>query len=214
MDDNPWQQHKIKARDLTSELDAAGKSWKGYFQSMPSAGFTGNCYPAQQCYYASKHNGPIYFDSVNSSQSELDKEVPITDLAGDLAGSPPNYAVIVPDICHDMHGGTGTCATSSDAQLVAAGDAYAKGLVDQITGAAFWSQGHNALVIVWDEGNSNVGGGGHVPAIVITSDGPRGLADPGAYSHYSLLGTIEAALGVKCLKNACKASVMAPLFAY
>ncbi len=140
--------------------------------------------------------------------------MPITQLAADLAASPPNYAVIVPDICHDMHGGTGTCSKSTDAQLVAAGDAYVQGLVAQITGASFWTQGHNAIVIVWDEGASNIGGGGHVPAIVITSAGPRGLSDAGAYTHYSLLGTIQSALGVACLQNTCKAKLMAPLFAY
>jgi hypothetical protein len=36
-------------------------------------------------------------------------------------------------------------------------------------------------------------GGGHIPTIVITNHGPRGLADPTPYNHYSLLRTIEDA---------------------
>ncbi len=213
-DDNSYKTHKLNQPSLTSQIDAAGLAWKGYFQTMPKPGFTGVCYPGS-CLYASKHNGPIYFDSVNGSRKELAREVPITQLTTDLAaGKLPNYAVIVPDICHDMHGGTGSCTNSSDAQLVAAGDTYAAGLVTAITGAGFWEAGHNAVVIVWDEGATNIGGGGHVAAIVITSDGPRGLRDGTAYDHYSLLGTIEAALGLGCLQNTCKATPMVPLFAH
>ncbi len=213
-DDNPWQTHKLDQPSLTSQIDAAGLSWRGYFQSMPRAGFKGNC-SAGPCYYASKHNGPIYFDSVNSSKKELKKEVPITQLAKDLAGkSVANFAVIVPDICHDMHGGTGSCASDTDAQLVSAGDTYAAGVVSQITGAAFWGKGNNAIVLVWDEGTTNDGGGGHVAAVVITNNGGRGLADGTAYNHYGLLATIQDALGLGCLQNSCTATPMSALFAH
>jgi hypothetical protein len=67
-----------------------------------------------------------------------------------------------------------------------------------------------AIVITFDEGSggdragccgvtpqapSNYGGG-HIPTIVITNHGPRGLADPTPYNHYSLLRTIEDAFGI------------------
>jgi hypothetical protein len=214
-DDNAWQTHKLDDPSLTSQIDAAGLSWAGYFQSMPKPGFTGNCAPStSDCYYASKHNGPIYFDSVNSSKTELKKEVPITKLTKDLKKGMPNYAVIVPDICHDMHGGTGTCANSTDAELVSAADTYLAGLVTAITGAKSWSKGNNAIVITWDEGTTNDGGGGHVVTIVISNNGVRAVQDGTAYSHYSLLGTIEAALGLGCLQNTCTAKLMTTLFAH
>ena len=213
-DDNAWQTHKLDQPDLTSQIDAAGLTWKGYFQSMPHAGFKGNCSKGP-CYYASKHNGPIYFDSVNASKKELKKEVPVTQLATDLAsGKLPNYAVIVPDLCHDMHGGTGTCNDETDGELIKAGDTYAAGLVSQITGAAFWATGNNAIVLVWDEGTTNIGGGGHVAAIVITNNGPRALQDGTAYDHYGLLATIQDALGLGCLQASCTATPMAALFAH
>jgi hypothetical protein len=213
-DDNAWSTHKLNDPDITSQIDTAKLSWKSYFQTMPKAGYEGVCYPVNTCYYASKHNGPIYYDVVNGSKTELKKEVPITKLTKDLKKSLPNFAFIVPDQCHDMHGGYGTCANSTDAELVAAGDTYAAGLFTQITGAKFWKTGNNALVIVWDEGTTNKGGGGQVVAIVITNNGPRALKDNGAYTHYSLLGTIQAALGVPCLQNTCGATLMAPLFAH
>jgi hypothetical protein len=210
-DDNPWQTHKLNDPDLTSQLDAANLTWKGYFQAMPHPGFTGNCYPAS-CYYASKHNGPIYFDVVHKSKTELAREVPIGELTKDLAGTMPNFAVIVPDQCHDMHGGYGKCANWADAKLVSVADKYAKQIVSEITKAAFWNAGNNALVIVWDEGSTNIGGGGHVAAIVITSTGPRALQDDTAYTHYGLLATIEDAFGLGCLQNSCSATPMAALF--
>jgi hypothetical protein len=212
-DDNAWQTHKQKQPDLTSQIDAATLSWKGYFQSMPKAGYKQNCSPGP-CYYASKHNGPIYYDSVNGSKAELKKEVPITKLATDLAGKMPRFSVIVPDLCHDMHGGTGSCANDTNAQLIAAGDSYAASLVSDIMAAPFWAKGNNAIVLVWDEGSSNQGGGGHVPAIVITNNGPRALQDATSYSHYGLLATIQAAFGLGCLQNSCTATPLAALFAH
>ncbi len=212
-DDNGWQTHKQDQPDLTSQIDAAKLSWKGYFQSMPKPGYTQDCSPGP-CYYASKHNGPIYYDSVNGSRAELKKEVPITRLATDLAGKMPNFALIVPDLCHDMHGGTGSCSNDTDPQLIAAGDSYLASLVSAITAAPFWTRGNNAIVVVWDEGSTNKGGGGHVPAIVITSNGPRALQDGTAYDHYGLLATIQAALGLGCLQDSCTATPLAALFAH
>jgi hypothetical protein len=212
-DDNPWQTHKLNDPDLTSELVKAGLTWKGYFQSMPHPGYTGNCYPGS-CYYASKHNGPIYYDVVNGSKAQLKHEVPITELTKDLAGAMPNFAVIIPDQCHDMHGGYGKCANWTDDKLVSVADDYAESVVSQITKASFWSQGNNAIVVVWDEGTTNIGGGGHVAAIVITSTGPKALQDATLYNHYGLLATIQDALGVGCLQNSCSATPMAKLFAH
>ena len=40
-------------------------------------------------------------------------------------------------------------------------------------------------------------GGGHIPTIVITNHGPRGVTDATPYNHYSLLRTIEDAFGIR-----------------
>ena len=51
---------------------------------------------------------------------------------------------------------------------------------------------------------------------MITSNGPRGLADNTPYNHYSLLQTIQTAFGVGCLEFTCDTKnvvPMAPLFA-
>jgi hypothetical protein len=48
---------------------------------------------------------------------------------------------------------------------------------------------------VTPEAASNFGGG-HIPTIVITNHGPKGLRDDTPYNHYSLLRTIEDAFGL------------------
>jgi hypothetical protein len=39
-------------------------------------------------------------------------------------------------------------------------------------------------------------GGGHIPTVVITNHGPRGVKDSTPYNHYSLLRTLEDIFGV------------------
>jgi len=74
-----------------------------------------------------------------------------------------------------------------------------------------WASADNvAIVITWDEDSGNrVGccasdpasaanfGGGHIATVVVTNHGPRGVADPTPYNHYSLLRTLEDAFGIR-----------------
>jgi hypothetical protein len=53
-----------------------------------------------------------------------------------------------------------------------------------------------------DIANGTVYGGGHVPMIVITRHGPRGVTDDTATNHYSLLQTIEQNWNLPYLGNA------------
>jgi hypothetical protein len=58
-------------------------------------------------------------------------------------------------------------------------------------------------------------GGGKVPAIVVTRNGPRGVVDETPYNHYSLLRTIEQVWGLGYLGYAAdgaNVSAMSPLF--
>src|SRR5262249_29789953 len=116
------------------------------------------------------------------------------------------------------HGRAGATAGGGDPQdqhLLSIGDQYLGHLVAQITHASFWGKGNNAIDIVYDEGDNNVGGGGRVANIVVTSHGPRHLKDPAHYSHYSLLLTIHKNCGVACLQPSCDAGVkpLMPLLA-
>jgi hypothetical protein len=237
-DDNAYYLNTVNKPSLMSQMEAANLSWKGYMQSMPYAGYRGICYPVKcngvpdlDPLYAAKHNGATNFQSIQKSDAEFAKMGPLGQLTIDLADNNiPNFGYIVPDECNDMHGSPPNCVDSGnpgdlqDNRLVTVGDNLVKSIVARITGASFWTQGNNAIVITFDEGadgdtrgccDANPGTG-QVATIVITSHGPRQLQDPTPYNHYSLLQTFQDAFGLGCLEFTCdtaNVTPMAPLFA-
>ena len=229
--------HTVTAQNLADQLTAAGKTWKGYFQSLPAVPSKGVIMTGPNAngpytfkspsnsvaLYASKHNPFVNF---TGTQGALANMVPDTQLATDLAaGKLANFSLVVPDQCHDMHG-TGTCTSTNG--LISAGDTYAGNTVHEIMNSQAWDQGNNAIVITWDEddfsdsGQPGTGccgadpGGGHVVTIVITNQGEQHITDNTPYNHYSLLLTMEDAFGLPCLQHACDTQAgvkpMAPLF--
>jgi hypothetical protein len=214
----------VSASNLLSELEGAGKTWKGYFQNMPYPGYRGYCYPDKcngipdaDTQYVSKHNGIVNFADLQTP-SELAKMYPASQLSTDLAaGNVPNFSYIVPDECHDMHGAPPWCVDSGSGTsvqqswLIAQGDAYVGSLVKAITSSSIWLTGNNAIVVTFDEGNTAKSS---VATIVIANHGPRGIKDKTSYNHYSLLASLQAAFGgLTCLVNSCSASLMTNLFA-
>ncbi|UQX88815.1 alkaline phosphatase family protein [Jatrophihabitans telluris] len=222
--------HTVNRPNLADQLTAANKTWKGYFQSLPpspatlvTSGPAANGpytfkYPSNSnALYASKHNPFLNF---RNTQGALDNMVPDTQLASDLAHRTlPNYSLVVPDQCHDMHG-TGPCSDTTG--LISAGDSYVNDMVKTIMASQTWRQGNNAIVITWDEddysdsGQPGTGccgstvGGGHVVTIVITNQKhPRHIIDNTGYNHYSLLKTMEHAFGLGYLAHAGDSSVPA-----
>jgi phosphatidylinositol-3-phosphatase len=205
-DDQPYTVHTVDQPSLVEQLEAANLTWKGYFQSMPVPGYAGTCYPNNDvCLYASKHNGFVNFAHVQGSSEEMNNLVPDTQLAVDLTtGTAPNFAFIVPDQCHDLHGIDGTCTND---QLSKQTDEYLKATVDQIMGSDVWNRGQNAMVVTFDEGKSNLGccganpGGGQVVTIVVRNHQAGPLQDATPYNHYALVATIQEAFGLGCRLN-------------
>jgi hypothetical protein len=228
--DNPYYLNRVAAPSLISEFDHAHVSWKAYLQSLPHPGFQGICYPAncngspdKDPLYVSKHDGIQNF-TTSLNAADWSRQVPIDQLSQDLRkGNVPSFSWVIPDECRDQHGDPPYCLDSGntgggdpqDQHLLTVGDQYLGQLVAQITHARFWAKGNNAIDIVYDEGDNNVGGGGRVANIVVTSHGPRHLKDAAHYSHYSLLRTIQQNFGVACLQHSCGAATnpMTPLFA-
>ena len=229
--------HTVNSQSLADQLTARGMTWKGYFQSLPPTPPPGQLvvtgpnangpytfkYPNNTvALYASKHNPFLNFTGTQGSIANM---VPDTQLGTDLANnSLPNFSLVVPDQCHDMHG-TGTC--SDENSLISTGDTYVDNTVAAITASKSWQQGRNAIVVTWDEddfsdhglpGTGCCGadpGGGHVVTIVITNKANHyPITDGTAYNHYSLLGSYEAAFGLPPLAHAGDAVVppMTPLF--
>jgi hypothetical protein len=172
--------------------------------------------------YAAKHNGFMQFRAVQNDPALGTKIVGFDQLDRDLArGEMPSYAHIVPNQCNEMHGRDGRhvppdCRFNNEAGRIARGDKAIGALVEKIQASPIWSAPRNsAIVITWDEDDdppekdgtqgccghdpkslANFGGG-HIPTIVVTSHGPRGVTDDTPYNHYSLLRTTEDAFCIK-----------------
>ncbi len=233
-DDNPYWMNTIAKPSLISQLDQAHISWKAYLDGLPHPGYAGGCYPVRcngapeaDTPYATKHNGiPNFTTSRNSG--DWSKQVPIGQLSTDLStGRVPAFSYIIPNECHDMHGAPPYCIDSGnpgdpqDQKLTSIGDQYLGQLVSNITSAAFWSRGNNAIAITFDEGNKNDRSGccdanpgtGRVATTIVTSHGPRGLKDPTPYNHYSMLQTLQENFGRGCLEFTCDTANVKPLSA-
>jgi len=223
-DDPYWfPGHTVNTNNLMSQLEGAGKTWKGYFQSMPYAGYRGYCYPDKcngipdaDTQYVTKHNGIVNFANLQTP-TELGKMFPFTQLSGDLAAATvPNLSYIVPNECNDMHGAPPWCVDSDNtgtvqqSWLIAQGDRFVGSVVNLIISSSMWERGNNAIVITFDEGNTATS---QIATIVVTNHGPRGVTDSASYDHYSLLASLQQTFGLACLVNSCSTSPMAKLFA-
>jgi hypothetical protein len=167
----------VNAPSLADTLERSGRTWKTYTEGLPGPGFTG----ASAGRYAKKHNPFLYFADVVARPDRLRRIVPLGLFSRDLrAGRLPDFSLVVPDLCHDMH----DCS-------VATGDAWLRAFLRPLLRSPALEGG--VVFVVFDEGASSEGGGGHVPALVL---GP--LVRPGSRSgtrldHYGLLRTIEEA---------------------
>ena len=70
-----------------------------------------------------------------------------------------------------------------------------------ITAWPDWNKKKNIIAIIWDEGDYRQPDN-HIPAIIMTSYGTRGVQDRTPYNHYSFLKTIEAGFGLDYLAHA------------
>lgn len=225
-DSEGYVHHTITAPNLTDQLAAKGLSWKGYFENLPAPGSGVFRYPSSSepvrglphSLYAAKHNGFMNFKSVQDDPLRARKIVAFDQLAADIErGTLPHFAMIVPNQCNDMHGLVGRnvpwdCFYLNRGGLIRRADAQVADIVGRIIASPVWRAPENAaIVITFDENDSGSSGdhpesccgsphnpgGGWITTIVVTNHGPRGVVDPTAYNHYSLLRTIEMAFGIR-----------------
>jgi hypothetical protein len=177
-------------RNLVDQLQRANISWKAYYQGLPAP-----CSPVVRAgAYANKTNPFAHRDDVRASPTRCPRVVPLDRLRTDLRrGQLPRFAVVVPDLEHDMHSGS-----------VGRADGFLRRLDRELAASPSWRPG-TLLVVTFDEGISSRGvhgpGGGHV-ATIVAGPGVRPGRDPAPYSHYALLRSIERRFGLPPLRNA------------
>jgi phosphatidylinositol-3-phosphatase len=162
----------VPGPSLADSLRAAGKTWKTYAEGLPAAGFTGG----NSGRYAKKHDPFLYFRGI-----DVGRVVPFPQLRRDLAARAlPDFALVVPDLCNDMH----DCA-------VGVGDAWLARTLPPLLRLP-----GTAVFVVFDEGATGQGGGGNVPAFVVGTVVRPHSTYRSETSHYGLLRTIEDAWGL------------------
>ena len=220
-----YQDHTTHTPSLGQQLEQAGLTWKGYYEDLPAPGSLAVAAEPPDfddggqnaAFYAAKHSGFVNFAAVQTDPQRAAKLVSFDQLKADLAsGQLPNFALIVPNQCNEMHGLSGPnipadCQSPNKAGLIARGDRVAADLVARLQKTKAWRSADDvAIVITFDEGAGKARegccgvtpaaisnfGGGHIPTVVITNHGPRGVADDTPYSHYSLLRTLEDLFGL------------------
>jgi len=172
--------------NLGAQLIAAGFTFKGYSESMPSNGYTG-CTSGR---YARKHNAWVDFSNVPAASNLTYASFP-TDFT-----QLPKVAFVTPNLCDDMH----DCS-------VATGDSWLRTHLDPY---AQWAKTHNSLLIVtFDEDNS--ASSNHIYTSFVGAH-----VTIGSYSeritHYTVLRTIEASYGLAGTNNAASLSPILDVF--
>ena len=203
----------VRAPNLFSQLARRHVSFDAYLEGAPSS-----CYldPWGGNDYASKHNPFRYFVNVRSSHQLCSHLRPMSELAGVLgrgSSAVPRFVWVTPNLCHDGH----DCAPSTAA-------AWLSSFVREVTASAAWRDG-GVLFVTWDEGDGDAsgvrtgrvvtsGGGGHVLTLVVAPGLARGASTAVPLNHYSLLATIDDALGLARLGRSRGATTFARLFAH
>jgi len=164
----------VRGRSLADTLEAKRRTWKTYAEGLPRPGWTGPL----RGRYAKRHVPFLYFRTVLSKPARLRRVVPLSQLSRDLAAKRlPDFALVVPDLCHDMH----DCP-------VATGDAWLKRFLPRLLRLP-----NTAVFVVFDESDSL---DPRVPGLVIGTAVRPGSQFRPRLSHYGLLRTIEDAWGL------------------
>ena len=135
--------------NLGARLIAKGRTFKGYAESLPQIGFTGE--KAAADLYARKHVPWISFANVpNGTTAAESSNLRFADFPSDLAQyeALPTVAFVIPNLANDMHNGP-------IAESIPAGDRW---LQQHLDAYYQWAKAHNSLLILtFDENNDKRG---------------------------------------------------------
>ena len=177
----------VPDNNIARALTGAGKSWKAYMESLPSAGYTGgDVYP-----YFKHHNPFAYMTDVLGSSSQAANIVPFTQLAADAAsGSLPSFGFIAPNAENDSHDCPAGGSACTDADKLLAADTWLRNNIDPLINSAAVT--NSVVIIVFDESLDIdiVNGGGKVAMVMAGAHVKTGFRSITFYQHQSTLRLI------------------------
>ncbi|HTX79113.1 MAG TPA: alkaline phosphatase family protein [Longilinea sp.] len=194
----------VSAENLADQIEASRRTWRAYFQDMPSP-----CFVGDTAIYVQKHNPFMYFDDIRLDTVRCENSVvPLEQLDTDLAnGTLPNFVYIMPNSCVS----TDDDFSNPDCNLALA-DNWLSGIMNKLI--PYLNQRAATepylIVLTWDEGQGshsccglpNENAGGRVPTVLISPLAKGSFQDDTPYTHYSLLKTIETAWNLPLLGHA------------
>jgi YVTN family beta-propeller protein len=188
LEENP--QYTIRAPNIGDRIGAAHETWKAYLQSA-----AGPCDNTVHGDYWDDDQPMTYFaDVIHRPAYCAAHVVPLQSLQTDLASAAttPNFAWVSPNDCTDMEG----CGIRS-------GDEFLARQLGAIMRSPAWRTQRSLAIITFDEdGYDHQRPAQRVPTLVLGSAGVRqGYVSHARYTHYSLLRTIEGALGLRTLTS-------------
>jgi acid phosphatase len=174
--------------NLGSELLAAGKTFKGYSEGLPSTGST-TCSSGK---YARKHSPWVNFSNVPGSDSVAFSQFPSSSNYASL----PTLSFVIPNLNDDMHDGS-----------VSTGDTWLK---NNLSAYATWAKANNSLLIVtWDEDDYSESN--QIPTIVEGAGVKTGRYSE-QINHYNLLATLEQMYGLSPVGNSSGAATITDIW--
>ena len=185
--------------NLWSQLSQAGVSWGVYQEYMPSPCYARSSFtvttPTKDQYAINHNPATVFADVFNSAQCQ--QVLPLSQMTASL----PAVSFVTPSYCDDMHGFQNdpsypsNCQVSNTNALITRGDAWLQAHVEQ------WRAWGAIVIITFDEGKTNIGGGGRVLTLEVGAGvEPSVVATP--LNHYSVLAGIEDRFGLPRINNA------------
>ena len=184
----------VNEDNIVRQLNLAGKTWKAYAQSLPSAGYIGG----DQYPYVKRHNPFAYFTDVRDNPAQAANIVPFSQFSSDIAnGQLPHYSFIIPDQQNNAHDCPAAIPNCTNADKLTAADNWLKTNIDPLISSTAFRQG-GLLILTWDESvdEDTQHGGGHVATVVISAKSKQNFESNTLYQHQSVLRTMAEALGL------------------
>jgi hypothetical protein len=178
--------------NLGAALIKKGLSFKGFAQTMPSAGYMGCAYIQSTLtvgyLYARKHCPWVNWQGPGDNQLPRSVSLPMTDFPTNF-NKLPTVAFVIPDMDRDMH----NIGAPGDAAAIQRGDKWLK---EYIAAYAEWAKTHNSLLIVtFDEDDYNPQNNNRIPTIFYGAKVKTGkYGEP--INHFNVLHTIENMYGI------------------
>lgn len=185
------KKHRLDGDNLFSQVSAAGKRWRVYADAMPEPCARKH---ADHKIFLVHHTMAPYYTAISDEDCRAN-DVPMGEpgtgaFARDVAAGLPDVSFLIPDSCHNMHGGKGC-----EDDRIGRGDRWLAETLPAVFDGPDFRANRLAIILTWDEGADK---DNHIATLVI-APGARGVVSDVHATHCTTLRTISDIVGVEPL---------------